>query len=164
MPTTFRPARARGSTAVPPPAPRPTTATSQALTLMAIVIGAPGGAVIRRNLHAHLLVFGAGSQSRTGITDEVPSREILVAAVVRIAEHTFEHQPSRPIEKRARVCRGFARVDIGEHRVALFRRKIRQRRTLAGTRVGIDRGEAVEKRLALGLQLIAEPHSDRVLR
>src|ERR1700734_1591831 len=69
MPATFNPARASGSTATPPAAPNPTTATSTGFRLMAMVFSgvsgacAVGGVVIGLDVHAHLLIVLRSGQT-----------------------------------------------------------------------------------------------------
>src|ERR1700733_4429036 len=104
MPATFNPARARGRTATPPAAPNPTTATSTGFRLMAMILPvAVSGMVVRLDLHAHLLIGGRSGHARAWVSDQIPSCEILVAAIVGVAEHSFHGQPARSIEKRPRV-------------------------------------------------------------
>src|SRR6516162_6005881 len=114
MPAIFNPARARGRTAVPPAAPSPTTATSTGFRLVAIMIVAPGGAMIRLDGGTHLLHVGTGGEAWPRITDQIPSSEVLVAAIVRVSEHAFQHEPPRPVEEGSRVLRRFSGIDIGQ--------------------------------------------------
>src|SRR5580658_7964849 len=58
MPATSRPARHSGSTATPPAAPNPTTATSTGLRVMATLLISPGGSTIRLGLLVHPLHVG----------------------------------------------------------------------------------------------------------
>src|SRR5215813_8493359 len=90
-PITSRPARASGSAATPPTAPRPTMTTSVFLRLMAmaapfdrerhIVIGRLANGFRPRR---HALVVGADGEADAGIADEIPADEIGIAAVVGI--------------------------------------------------------------------------------
>src|SRR5579863_4115628 len=111
MPATLSPARASGSTATPPAAPNPTTATSTGLRLMATMFCSPRRPMIRLGRSVHLLHIRGGCETRSGILDQIPSSEILVAAVVRIAEHAFERQPARASEERLQVV-SFSIVDV----------------------------------------------------
>src|SRR5215471_18837072 len=118
MPATFRPARAKGSTATPPAAPSPITATSTGLRLMAIFCPSPGREVDGFDGHVHLLFFRGGSQPRAGITDQVPACEILITAVERIAESPLQRQTPDAGEEGPRVRRetgGGAVVHRSQH-------------------------------------------------
>src|SRR5438105_8990350 len=96
-PTTSSPARASGSAATPPTAPRPTMTTSVFLRLMAmaapfdrerhVVIGRLANGF---RAHRHALVIGADSEADAGIADEIPADEIGVAAVIGIAERALD--------------------------------------------------------------------------
>src|SRR5690349_9955814 len=121
MPTTLSPAFASGRTATPPAAPRPITTTSAGLRLMAIVL-APRRSAIRLGGDAHPLVFRSHGQARARILDQVPTGKILVAAVMRISKHSFQHQPPRAIEKSAqnRKIRRLAFFDLADHQVPLL--------------------------------------------
>src|SRR5213076_2481585 len=89
---TSRPACVSGSTATPPAAPRPMITTSVFFRSAAIGAALPehrevvGGAMVRRDLRAHLLFRGGDRRSHAWIADQVPADESGVAAVVRIAE------------------------------------------------------------------------------
>src|SRR5262245_23237769 len=95
-PITSRPARASGSAATPPTAPRPTMTTSVFLRLMAmaapfdrerhIVIGRLAN---RLRPGRHALVIGADGEPDAGIANQIPADEIGVAAVVGIAERAL---------------------------------------------------------------------------
>src|SRR5437899_10798984 len=77
MPATLRPARARGRTATPPAAPRPTTATSTGLRLMAILRSVRRAAKGLRHF-LQLLIVGGDGEARAGIAEEVPAGESFV--------------------------------------------------------------------------------------
>ena len=83
--TTSRPACARGSTAVPPPAPRPMTTTSVPFLLVLIVASLPaaleqwvvrGRLVRRHDGDVELLLRGTEAELDAGETEQVPADEI----------------------------------------------------------------------------------------
>src|SRR5947207_2467935 len=102
MPATLRPARAKGSTATPPAAPSPITATSTGFRLVAMFASIER-LPVRRGGRLHTLVLGPHGHLRAGITDEIPAGEVFVAAVGGIAEHAFEREPARAVEEAAQV-------------------------------------------------------------
>src|SRR5947207_6648232 len=102
MPATLRPARASGSTATPPAAPRPTTATSTGFRLVAMAASVCGCAH-GLDRHDNLLLLGGDREPRARIADQIPAGEIPVPAVEGISEHTFERQLANAQEKRARI-------------------------------------------------------------
>src|SRR5215470_13272704 len=85
-PITSSPARASGSAATPPTAPRPTMTTSVFLRLMAmaapfdgerhIVIGRLANGL---RPHRHALVVSADGKPDAGIADEIPADEVGIA-------------------------------------------------------------------------------------
>src|SRR5215475_9812604 len=108
-PITSRPARASGSAATPPTAPRPTMTTSVFLRLMAMA--APfdrerhvvvGRLANRFRSRRHALVVGAHRQADAGIADEIPTYEVGVAAIIGIAERALNGVRADEIEE----CRG----------------------------------------------------------
>src|SRR5262245_1435956 len=132
-PTTSSPARASGSAATPPTAPKPTMTTSVFLRLMAmaapfdrehhVVIGRLAN---RLGPHRHALVLGAHRQADAGIADENPADEVGVAPVIGIAERALDRVRAQESEKRSSVGRktgGDILLEVGEHRVLVARRK-----------------------------------------
>src|SRR5580698_11030685 len=154
MPATFKPARASGSTATPPAAPKPTTATSTGFRLMAMALAGSAAArwigrvMIGLDVHAHLLIVGRGGQTRPGISDEIPAREILVAAVVGIAEHAFQGEPPGAIEKRSGAWKSLGRAALhrGKNQVPLLRRKVDERPGLGPPGERIHRLQSFDER------------------
>src|SRR5271169_3119200 len=77
IPATFNPARASGSTATPPAAPNPTTATSTGLRLMAMILTAMAlpvcRVVIGLDVRAHLLIVLRSRETWPRILDQVPT-------------------------------------------------------------------------------------------
>src|SRR5277367_6464406 len=105
IPATFKPARHNGSTATPPAAPNPTTATSTGLRLMAISIVPPRRPAIRLGLLVHPLHVRRSRGPRAGITNDVPSLAIDIAAVMRIAERALHGIRSRRVEEPLKILR-----------------------------------------------------------
>src|SRR5690348_16187587 len=111
-PTTSRPPAASGSTATPPAPPKPTTTTSVRSSLVAIALTRRrvlvelrtviGGIAQRLELRIHALLLGRHGQAQPRIADELPADEVLIAAVVRVAERAFERVAEHELEKRAR--------------------------------------------------------------
>src|SRR5579871_6907215 len=97
MPAILSPARAIGSTATPPAAPKPITTTSTGFKLVAI-LRSPRRCVCRFD-RRHLLLFRRDGQTHARVADQVPARKILVPAIVRIAKRRFERHPPDAIEK-----------------------------------------------------------------
>src|SRR5262245_60810764 len=137
-PITSSPARASGSAATPPTAPRPTMTTSVFLRLMAmaapfdrerhIVIGRLANGLRPRR---HALVLGADGKPDTGIADEIPANEIGVAAVIRIAERALDGVRAQEREEGGRVGReagGDILLKVGEHCILVACRKLHERR------------------------------------
>src|SRR5215475_4586373 len=130
-PTTSRPARASGSAATPPTAPRPTMTTSVFLRLMAMAapLDREGHVVIGRlanrfRSRRHALVVGAHRQADAGIADEIPTNEVGVATVVRIAERALDRVRAQQVEERCcigREARSDVLLEVGEHRVLVAR-------------------------------------------
>ena len=99
----------------------------------------------RRHRLAHLLILGCNAHAHARITNKVPTREILVASPVGIAEHAFERQAPGSSEKRAQVVR-LPAVDRCQHRIALFGRQFRKRRSLRSARERVHSGESRRER------------------
>jgi hypothetical protein len=77
--------------------------------------------VQRRQAPAHALHLRRARQHGTGIADEVPTDEVAIAAVVRVAEGAFERESMQTVEDGLRVGEAFEIIADG--RVALpFRR------------------------------------------
>src|SRR5262249_44963263 len=121
IPATFIPARHNGSTATPPAAPSPITATSTGLRLTAMIASVCRSS-IRFGTRLQRLIFRRDGAGRAGIANQAPPREARVPAVVRIGEHAFESQASNAREHGASVreSRGLARVHRVQNLVALF--------------------------------------------
>ena len=51
---------------------------------------------------SHALLLGRDGEAQPRITDELPADEILVAAVVRVAERTLERVAEHELEERRR--------------------------------------------------------------
>src|SRR5436190_7778634 len=101
------PARAMGSAATPPMAPRPMMTTSVCLsrvamdileTIITVVTSCRGPVehrvvvrrlVIGRQRDAHLLLVGGHDRANAGIAEEIPADEVVVAAVKRIAKRAL---------------------------------------------------------------------------
>src|SRR5579859_3456882 len=98
-PTIFNPARARGSTASPPAAPKPITTTSVFRSLM----GAMGQLLFGHSgfgdLGIHLLHLCTHEHSGTGISDQVPSRKVHIATIRGITEHSFQSMLANQVER-----------------------------------------------------------------
>src|ERR1700674_2912764 len=141
-----------GSTATPPAAPSPITATSTGFRLVAMIASIER-LPVGRGGSLHTLVFETHRHLRAGITDEIPAGEILVAAIGGIAEHAFEREAPHAVEEAAQVG-GLAGVDRGEHGVALFRRKVHEGAALGTARVFIHRGEALHEHGFLLSQIV----------
>src|SRR5580692_2142328 len=160
MPAIFRPARASGSTATPPAAPNPTTATSTGFRLMAMLVsgGAVGGVMIGLNLNAHLLVGGGGGQARAGIADQVPAREVLVAPIKWVAKHAFHGETPGAIEERTGVSEAFGVTAFhgGENGVLLFGGQIDERARLGAARESIGGFQAFDESGFFTRQIIGE--------
>src|SRR5262249_49945746 len=147
-PTTSSPARASGSAATPPTAPRPTMTTSVFLRLMAmaapfyrerhVVIGRLAN---RLGSHRHALVVGAHRQADAGIADEIPADKVGVATVIGIAERALNGVGADEIEECCGVGRkagGDVLLEVGKHCVLVARRKLRERRALLCLRVAVE--------------------------
>src|SRR5579883_570673 len=146
IPAIFKPARASGSTATPPAAPRPITATSTGFRLMAIVRPQSRPAV-RLDCDFHLLVFGRDGNARPGIADHLPAAEVGISAVVGIAEHAFQRQAAEPGENGTRVgeVRGRALFHGGDDAISFLWGQLREPRILDFTCVGIHLGETLQE-------------------
>src|SRR5215469_13424444 len=147
MPATFNPERASGSTATPPAAPSPITATSTGFSLM-LMARAVGGLVQRLGQLAHLLVVRTHRQARSRIADQIPAGEILVAAIIRVGEHDLQRQPPHTIKECLRVGRkasGFSILHRREYRVLLIRGEIGERRPVLTARKGVYSGQPLDK-------------------
>src|SRR6185503_14007244 len=154
-PTTFKPAAASGSTATPPAPPRPTTTTSARSSLVAIALTRArvlvelcvvvSRALERLELRVHALLLRSHREAQARIADELPADEVLIAAVVRVAERAFERVPQHELEERARrrrEARRAIRFEIADELVLPLRRERRERAAGAGARVRIERREA----------------------
>src|SRR5690349_7143039 len=82
------PARASGRQAAPPAAPRPMITTLVFFSVVAISDFAlvehtvvVGGFAARFGLHIHALQIGGHRDAGAGITDQIPSDEVFIAAV-----------------------------------------------------------------------------------
>src|SRR5258706_447391 len=100
IPATLSPARHSGSTATPPAAPSPTTATSTGFRLMAILFASPRRPTNRLGRFIHALHIRRSREPRTGIANDVPSLASDVAAIVRIAEGALHCVRSSGVEER----------------------------------------------------------------
>src|SRR5579863_3761090 len=160
MPATFNPARARGSTATPPAAPRPTTATSTGFRLMAMIL--PGravrGVVIRLDLDPHFLIVLRSSEARTWVANQIPTSEILVAPVVRIAEHSLHGEAPGAIEKRSRILKSRGRTALhrGQYGILLLARQIDKRPALGAVREAVRSSQPFHERGFFAGQIIAQ--------
>src|ERR1700681_2434084 len=98
-PTIFSPARASGSTASPPAAPRPITTTSVLGRLTGamhqLLCGNPG----TRWLSVHCLHLSTDVHSGTGIFDQIPTYKVRVTTIGRVAEHASQRVPANQFEK-----------------------------------------------------------------
>src|ERR1700722_953812 len=163
MPATFNPARASGKTATPPAAPSPTTATSTGGRLVAMVwsrafSGGPvGRVVIGFDFHAHLLIVGRSGKALSRVPEQIPAREILVAAVEGIAEHPFHGETPRAIEERASIRKSRRRAALhgGEQRVLLVVRQIDKCPIVGAVRECVGSLQAFDERSFLPGQIIA---------
>src|SRR5262249_49359964 len=146
-PITSRPARASGSAATPPTAPRPTMTTSVFLRLMAmaapfdreryVVIGRLANGL---GLDRHALVVRPDGGPDSGIANEIPADEIGVAAVIGIAERALDGVGTQEIEERGRIGReagGDVLLQVREHGILVARRKLCERRALVRPRIGV---------------------------
>src|SRR5438132_7214170 len=95
-PMTSSPARASGRQATPPAAPRPMITTlvffrvagisDFAFVEHAVIVG---GFAARLRLHIHALEIGGHRDAGAGITDQIPSDEVFIAAVKGIGERSL---------------------------------------------------------------------------
>ena len=67
---------------------------------------------LERRIHA--LLLGRDGEAQARVTDELPADEILVAAVVRVAERAFERVAEHELEERARRRRETRRAILLE--------------------------------------------------
>src|SRR5690348_5501125 len=151
------PARVRGSTATPAAAPSPTTTTSTGLRLVAMIFACGSEKFPAEGLGGslHALVFRAIGEFGTRITDEIPAGEVLVAAIVRIAEHSFECEAAHAIEKAAQVGRLVA-VDGSEDGILFVGGQAGEGDALGAEREDIQAGEPVEEQRFLGGKIVGQ--------
>src|SRR5215471_18418688 len=147
MPTTFSPARSRGSTATPPAAPNPTTTTSAGFRLMAMLVS-PSRPMIGLDLHAHLLILRSNRRPGPRILDQIPPHEVDVSSVVRIPKHPLKSEPAHAREE-------WLVLNRSQHLIAFLRRQI--------GKPGRKRSQPRDNRILLGGQIICQTPVD-VLR
>src|SRR5262245_65796466 len=123
---------------MPPEAPRPMITTSVGRCLVAMMSDEPretsarrwrrehaevvGGDTHGRQFGVELLLAGGDGEPQTWVPQQVPSDEVRVAAVVRIAEHALPGMRTEHIEERRgawREARRLARLHLREHGVLI---------------------------------------------
>src|SRR5688572_22935180 len=154
-PTTSKPAAASGSTATPPAPPRPmaTTTAGASLVVMTptrrrvrvelrVVIR---GALNRLERRIHALLLGSHREPQPRIADELPTDEVLITAVMRIAERALERVTEHEVEesaRRRREARGAVQLELREQRVLPLRLERRERAAGLRASIYIERRES----------------------
>jgi hypothetical protein len=96
------------------------------------------------------LIVRRGSEAHTGIADQIPADEAIVAAVERIAEGALNRVREQEVEECRRPARKTGRrvsLHVGEHGVLVLRRELRERCPLGRAGIAIECGEALAIRV-----------------
>src|SRR5262245_20221793 len=160
-PITSSPACASGSTATPPAAPSPMTTTSVSLSLVAMfhvsgmlfktrcrlveTFEVVGGLVIGLELAGfeRFLIGRRHHGPHARVAEQIPSDEIRVAAVVRVAEGALP----RVVQHERKKLRGAARedarrygsrLDVHQHGILIGRGQFKKALAARGARVAIE--------------------------